>query len=136
MSPRGSAGRGLLPALGTTWRLHPLLQTPKLPHNMELEGWHGLSHPMESQGLAPAAETAGPFHEDAPLQPAHPLCHCCSPAAQSLLLLCSLPSSCLGAVGLAVFCDTAGDRGLFPPRAMAYWLVHAGTTRGEIRPSF
>lgn len=93
---------------------------------------------VRAQHLLPIVlpETAGPFHEDASLQPAHPLCHCCSPAAQSLLLLCSLPSSHLGAVGLAVFWGTAGDRGLSPPRAVAYWLVHAGTTGGETRPSF
>lgn len=136
MSPRGSTGRDLMPALGTTWPLHPLLQPPKLPHNPELGGWHGLSNPVGSQGLAPAAGAASLFHEDAPLQPAHLLCHCCSPAARSLLLLGSLPSSRMGAVGLAVCWGAAGDRGLSLLRAVAHWqhtLLHAGATGGEPR---
>lgn len=131
MSPRGSTGRDLMPALGTTWPLHPLLQPPKLPHNPELGGWHGLSNPVGSQGLAPAAGAASLFHEDAPLQPAHLLCHCCSPAARSLLLLGSLPSSRMGAVGLAVCWGAAGDRGLSLLRAVAHWqhtLLHAEAT--------
>lgn len=95
MLARGSAGTGL----GTTWHLHPLLQPPKLPHRLQLGGWHGLSHPVGSQGLASAAGAAGPFHEDTPLQPAHTLGHCCSPSVQSLLLLASLPSSCWELLG-------------------------------------
>lgn len=108
-----------MPALGTNWRLRPLLQPPKLPHSLELGGcWHGLSHPVGSQGLAPAAGAAGAFHEDAPLQPAHPLCRCCSPAAQSLLLLGSLPSPacellgrlCSGALLGTGGCPLSGPR--------------------------
>lgn len=81
-----------MPALGTTGRLHPLLQPPpKLPYNLELGGWHSLSHPVESQGSAPAARAAGPFHDDAPLQPAHPLCLCCCPVPAPDRLTAILP---------------------------------------------